>query len=74
MKQPKFSFEPRKVYDLAIIDKLKDGRNIYSYKKLISLTTKHFYPKDRPSAEDWVQYNMLPLDDNGRNFRVRFEK
>ena len=73
MKQPIFSFEPKRIYNKAIISRLKDGRNVYSYGQLIDLTMKHFCLGNEDDARDWVDYNMLPSGDS-KKFKIKFDR
>jgi len=57
-----FRIEPRKYYDKAIVRKLKSGKLVYSYYKLIEITKKKFNLSEE-GAEHWVDYNICGLND-----------
>ena len=59
--------EPRKYYDKAIVRKLKSGKLVYSYDKLIKVTIKE-YKMNQEDAQDWVDYNILGLNDCSNSF------
>lgn len=50
--------EPRKHYDKAIVRKLKSGKLVYSFNKLVKITTKH-YSLNKEESEEWVHYNII---------------
>jgi hypothetical protein len=50
--------EPRKSYDKAIVRKLKSGKLVYSYYKLIEITMKN-YSLSEDDAEQWVDFNII---------------
>ena len=55
--------EPRKSYDKAIVRKLKSGKLIYSFDKLVLITMKEYDMSVEDSIE-WVDYNILGLSAN----------
>jgi hypothetical protein len=59
--------EPKNFYDQAIVRKLKSGKLVYSYYKLIKITMK-YYSLSADDAEQWVDYNILGLNDGSNSF------
>jgi len=60
MKKKFIRIEPRKSYDKAIVRKLKSGKLIYSFDKLVLITMKEYDLSVEDSIE-WVDYNILGL-------------
>ena len=51
-------FEPRLVYDHAIIE-VRDGVNVYDFEKMIEVMTKA-WDMTYTEAVEWIDYNMGP--------------
>jgi hypothetical protein len=59
--------EPRNDYDCAIVEKTKDGRPLYCYRRLVDATMR-IQNWDRETAMDWVDFNIVSLP----GIRIKF--
>ena len=59
--------EPRKQYDKAIVKEFKSGKLVYCYWKLIDITKK-LYGGTKDDAAEWVDYNILGLNDSSESY------
>lgn len=60
--------EPRKSYDKAIVRKLKSGKLVYSFNKLVKVTMEE-YSISKEDAEEWVDFHIIGgLNDCSHSF------
>jgi hypothetical protein len=50
--------EPRKSYDKAIVRKLKSGKLVYSFNKLVQITMDE-YSISNEDAKEWVDFHII---------------
>lgn len=54
------AIEPRNEYDCAIVERTKDGRPIYCFRRLIDATMR-IQDWNREDAAEWVEFNICNL-------------
>jgi hypothetical protein len=61
-RKPKdlFLVEPRNEYDCAIVEKTKEGRPLYCYRRLVDATMR-LQDWEREKAKEWVDFNIVTL-------------
>jgi hypothetical protein len=55
-----FLVEPRNEYDCAIVEKTKEGRPLYCYRRLVDATMR-LQDWEREKAKEWVDFNIVTL-------------
>lgn len=52
--------QPRNEYDCAIVEKTKEGRPLYCYRRLVDATMR-LQDWEREKAKEWVDFNIVTL-------------